>query len=203
MKFNQAIGDRSKNMLKNKDSFKRLGRHQVLIFIMSIAVLACISWIYAGTSDGASVSVISDGDEWQYFKGIEEPPFKWSYLSYDASAWLQGRTGFGYGPGAFRTFLGDMKGSYETVYVRRDFIINSPVKVKTMNLFIGCDGPFTAFINGIEVISNSEPVNEELDISGFADMLRSGRNVLAVQCTNDDLNSDNFSFTAIFKVDEY
>lgn len=170
--------------------------------IMCIAALLFIGWIYAGAAYGASISTISKGEEWRYFKGIEEPPSKWNYLSYDTSGWLKGRTGFGYGSGTFSTYLKDMKGTYQTVYVRREFRINNPERIKAMSLRIECDGPFAAYINGIEVIGNSQPVGEELDISGFAHMLRKGRNVLAVKCTNDDLSSDSYSFTPLFRVDE-
>jgi hypothetical protein len=189
-------------IMKKKKDYMSLRTRGVLRSILCITALLCTGWIYPSASEGASASTISEGDEWQYFKGVEEPPSTWSYLSYDASGWLKGRTGFGYGAGKFRTFLNDMKGAYQTVYARREFRINNPVTVKAMDLRIECDGPFAAYINGIEVIGNSEPVDEELDISGFADMLLSGRNVLAVQCTNDDLNSDKFSFTPLFRVYE-
>jgi hypothetical protein len=183
-------------------NYMKLSIHGLLGFVLCITAILCCGWLYYGTAYGASPSAISGGDEWRYFKGLEEPSFKWSYLSYDASGWLKGRSSFGYGAGKFRTFLKDMKGAYETVYARREFLVNDPEMVKTMNLRVECDGPFVAYINGIEVIGNSEPVNEELDISGFADILRKGRNVLAVKCTNDDLSSDNYSFTPLFRVDE-
>jgi hypothetical protein len=191
-----------RNRSIKEKKYMKLRTHGLLRFVLCITALLCSGWFYSSTAEGASTSTISEGDEWQYFKGGEGPPSKWSYLSYDASGWLKGHTGFGYGAGKFRTSLKDMKGTYQTVYARREFHINNPEKLKAMKLRIECDGPFAAYINGIEVIGNSEPVDEELDISGFADMLRSGRNVLAVQCTNDDLNSDNFSFVPLFKVIE-
>jgi hypothetical protein len=196
------VSNAYQSVMNKRQDYMSVRIHGVLRSVLCITVLLCAGWIYAVEAEGASISTISEGDEWQYFKGVEGPPSKWSYLTYNALGWLKGQAGFGYGAGKFRTSLNDMKGAYQTVYARREFRINDPVTVKAMNLRIECDGPFAAFINGIEVIGNSEPVNEELDISGFADMLHSGRNVLAVQCTNDDLNSDNFSFTPLFKVYE-
>jgi len=189
-------------IMKKKKDYGSLMTYGMCRLILCITMLFCAGWMYAGAAEGASTSTISEGDEWSYFKGIAEPPFKWNYLSYDASGWQKGRSGFGYGAVKAGTLMGDMKGTYQTVYVRREFLINNPVAVTAMSLRIECSGPFAAFINGIEVIRNSEPVNEELDISGFADMLRSGRNVFAVQCTNDDLNSDYYSFTPLFRVSE-
>jgi hypothetical protein len=184
---------------KTKD-YMGLKIHGILRSVMCVTALLCIGWIYADAAEGAST--ISEGDEWHFFKGTELPPSKWSYLNHDVSGWQKGRTGIGYGTGQVGTLLDDMKGIYQTVYARREFHLNNPLTVKAMKLRIDCDGPFAAFINGIEVIANSGPVNEELDISGFADMLPGGRNVLAVQCTNDDLHSDNFSFTPSFTVYE-
>ena len=188
-------------IMKEKTDYMSQRTHGVW-FILCITALLCIGWMYAAAAEGASTATISEGDEWQYFKGTEKPPSKWNYLSYDATGWLKGRTGFGYGAADFNTSLNDMKGIYQTVYARREFPINDPLHVRAMNLRVRCDGPFAAYINGIEVIGNSEPVDELLDISGFADMLHSGTNVLAVQCTNDDINSDDFSFTPSFEVYE-
>lgn len=189
-------------IMRNKKDYAGIRPCCVLRSILCIAALLCIVLDYTGTAEGASISAISEGDEWQYFKGTEDPPFKWNYLSYDASGWLKGPAGFGYGTVTFRTHLNDMKGNYQTVYARHAFSINTAEKVKAMKLRIECDGPFATYINGIEVISNSERVDEELDISGFADMLRSGRNLLAVQCSNDDLESDDFLFAPLFRVYE-
>lgn len=185
-----------------KNRLKQYGSTVSLRSVLCMTALLCISWIYAGVTEGASTSTISEGDEWKYFKGAEQPPSKWGYPDFDTSGWLKGQTGFGYGTGGVRTFLDDMKGIYRTVYARREFHVNNPATVKAMKLRIECDGAFAAYINGIEVIANSSPVDEELDISGFANMLFSGRNVLAVQCTNDELNSDNFFFTPSFTVYE-
>lgn len=189
-------------VMKKEKDYMSLRSKGWLTYILCVTALLFTGWVFANTANGASTLIISEGDEWQYFKGVDGPPFKWSYLGYDDSGWLKGRSGFGYGAGKFGTFLNDMKGTYLTVYVRREFLINAPSAVKTMSLHIECNGPFAAYINGIEVIANREPVDEDLDISGFADMLLNGRNVLAVQCTNDDLNSNNFYFVPSFKVYE-
>lgn len=187
--------------MKRKGNYLRMRVHGVLSSILCVIALLCMGGTYSA-AEAASASQISEGDEWRYMKGKAEPPFKWNYLSFDASGWLKGRAGFGYGAGAFMTILDDMKGRYQTVYARSEFRITDPGRVKAMKLLIGCDGPFAAYINGIEVISNSEPVTEELDISGSTDMLRMGRNVLAVKCSNDDIDSDEFYFLPELRVKE-
>jgi hypothetical protein len=154
-------------------------------FIFCIILLACVFNIYEPTAHAASFK-IAEGDNWHYFKGIEEPPDKWHYASFDQSRWQTGQTGFGYGNGHYRTHLNDMQGTYLTLYARRVFTITNPTAVTEMTLSVVCDGPFKAYLNGIEVIrtntvqvtppnsSMGKPLAEPLNISGFAHELMPG-----------------------------
>jgi hypothetical protein len=146
---------------------------------------------------------IKEGDEWRYFKGVQEPPSEWNQSGFDDSSWQIGPSGFGYGRERNGTNLGDMRGNYLTVYVRRDLVVNDPNAVTNMTLSIECDGPFIAYLNGIEIIRNVSglPV-EQLDVSGFIHELFPGENILAVEGSNDDINSDGFSFTPEFELTE-
>ena len=151
----------------------------------------------------ASMVRITDGDEWHYLKGVQTPPRYWNQNGFDDSAWLKGRSGFGYGNVSNRTFLEDMQGNYSTVYARREFNINNMYVVTGMTMSVVCDGPFKAYVNGVEVISSKNSLPEQLDIGGFIHELIPGSNVLSVECTNDDINSKDFSFIPYFDVSEY
>ena len=72
-----------------------------------------------------------------------------------------------------------------------------------MLLNIETDGPYVAYINGIKVCENSVRSTGPTDITEFAlELLIPGKNVLCVQGTNDDINSDAFSFRAWLEIEE-
>ena len=146
---------------------------------------------------------IREGDEWRYFKGVQEPTSEWNQSGFDDSIWQIGPSGFGYGREGNSTNLDDMQDNYLTVYVRRDFIVNDPNAVINITLSVECDGPFIAYLNGIEIIRNETGLKGELlDVSGFIEELFPGENILAVEGSNDDINSDSFSFTPEFELTE-
>lgn len=174
----------------------------LLICQMSIQVACAQDDIETITSDVR----ITHGEQWRYFKGVEKPPRYWAQSGYDASSWSYGMTGLGYGSSLIKTSLNDMKGNYATIYARHEFLIKNIYIVTGMSLSVVCDGPFKAYINGVEVISNNAINNfsaEELDISGFIHELLPGMNVLAIECTNDDIKSNDFTFIPYFDVFEY
>jgi len=177
-----------------------------LCFIVTSQISAQIAYAQQNNEKTTSNVSIKDGDEWQYFKGVEKPPRYWNQNGFDASSWLKGSAGLGYGTPLNKTPLDDMQGNYTTVYARHEFLIKNIYIVTGMTLSVICDGPFKAYINGVEVISNSAVNNttvEELDISGFIHELLPGNNVLSVQCTNDDIRSKDFTFIPYFDVYEY
>ncbi len=166
---------------------------------------------YAKVASGSSSKKvkIEKGDEWRYFKGEQKPQDGWNRSGFDDSNWQRGQSGFGYGNGKGNgngknlTSLEDMKGNYSSVYVRSDFIVDDVHAVTKMTLTIDCDGPFIAYIDGIEIIRNESGLKDELlDVSGFIHELFSGENILAIECSNDDINSDEFSFTPYFELTE-
>ena len=155
---------------------------------------------------------IQEGDVWSYYKGVQDPPHKWYSYDFNDSTWQSGPSAFGYGQGFNRTYLSDMQGNYDTIYARHIFMISKPQKVAGMSLSVFCDGPFIAYLNDIEVIRTntistmssdqllSAPQAERYNISGFIHELMPGNNILAVQCSNDDIISSNFSFVPYFEV---
>jgi len=149
----------------------------------------------------ANVS-ISEGADWKYMKGTQPPHRYWKDNGYDDSSWLSGKTALGYGRSNIKTHLGDMQGSYSALYARKTFNVNNIYTVTGMNLSVACDGPFIAYINGIEVIRNSSSSApaETLNISGFIHELFPRENVLSIECNNDHINSSDFSFIPSFEV---
>ena len=188
------------SFLNNHGDGRRRLIHIILNLVLSFTLMISMAGICVSTSQAARIVRIADGDDWRYFKGNQEPPYKWNYPGFDYSKWLKGRTGIGYGARNFRTYLGDMKGSYQSIYAIRDFMINDPSSAKRITFSLSCDGPFVAYINGKEAIRNSVPVPIKLDLSGLAEFLVIGTNVLAVQCSNEDINSDDFSFIPTFEI---
>jgi len=156
--------------------------------------------VYA--AEAAQLVHFGQGDEWRYFKGAQKPPSNWAQNGFNDSSWLNGLSGIGYGKGNNRTYMGDMQGKYLTVYVRKQFTIADIHNVSGMTLSVICDGPFIAYLNGIEVIRGGSgfPKAEPFDISGFVHELLPGKNVVAFECSNNDINSGDFSFVPAFEV---
>lgn len=183
-----------------------------LCFALMFLLLVVKVGINDHFAQAATTLQISEGAEWRFFKGTAKPPYKWTDIDFDDSNWLNGFSGLGYGNSRNRTYLGDMQGNYSTVYSRRQFTINNIYAVTGMTFFIECDGAFIAYLNSVEII-RSDSVNksapelnlhaEQLDISGFIHELLPGKNVLSVECNNDDISSKDFSFIPVFEVFEH
>ena len=176
----------------------------VTIFISALILLSLSISAYA--ADTHREVNIKEGDEWHYFKGKSEPPGKWYYQDFDDSTWQIGASGFGYGNGKHNTLLDDMKGQYQSVYVRKEFNVlyhDTHNRIKSLVLSVKCDGPFVAYLNMIEAIRSKRPGNgDPLILTGFGHELAPGINVLSVQCSNDAINSDSFSFIPSFQLIE-
>jgi hypothetical protein len=173
----------------------------IYIVCLILLILNLIAGVY--TAHGARTLNISDGDEWHYFKGTVEPPNKWNHIGFDDSAWQTGPSGFGYGVGKHNTLLSDMRGKYKSVYIRREFTVVNYHRISRLILSVVCDGPFVAYLDGIEAIrSNRRQLGDPLDLSGFAHELDHRINVLAIKCSNDDIDSDDFSFIPSFQLHE-
>jgi hypothetical protein len=200
------------NKLKSLIKRNRKVSHGLVPIFLWFAMLAGIAAINITAVQAGPIVHAAEGDDWRYFKGTIKPPYKWTQVDFDDSNWLKGLTGFGYGNSRSRTYLDDMKGNYSTVYARRQFTINNMYAVSRINLSILCDGAFIAYLNSVEIIRNDAinksastqtPPAEQLDISGFIHELFPGKNVLSVECNNDDISSEDFLFIPVFEVLEH
>ncbi len=191
--------------------------YKAFYLALSLFLTIFISGVFVHVSSAQSnvartMASIADGDEWHYFKGEQSPPSGWKRNGFDVSNWQKGPSGLGYGIGSNRTYLADMMGNYSSVYARHEFTVDNPQSVTGMNLSIVCDGPFIAYLNGLEMIRTntiqvsdpnstaSDPMADIFYMDGFIHELAPGQNVLSVQCDNDNISSEDFSLIPVFEV---
>jgi hypothetical protein len=173
-------------------------------------VVACLPMQWA---PGADV-LIEVGETWKYFKGTSEastPVDAWRQIDFDdtVAGWLEGPTGIGYGDNDDATVLDDMLDGYETVFCRKAFNVANPAAFTNLKLSVDFDDGFKAYLNGTEVyryncdnpnFDNSATGGREagealiVDISSFLPNLVAGKNVLAVEVKNDNIDSTDLSF---------
>jgi hypothetical protein len=187
--------------------FKRARSGRAAFTLLFCSCLLFLIPSYAGTAQSRQSVSVSEGDEWHFMKGYSTPGRIWTRNGFDDSDWQKGPSGLGYGRNGVNTNMNDMKGNYKRVYARKKFSLDNPKRVKNMVLSLVCDGPFIAYVNGIEVIRNSVGISppegepaERLDLSGFIHELLPGENVLSIQCDNDAIQSDDFLFIPTFEV---
>jgi hypothetical protein len=196
----------------NEYSGRQISCKITAIFFL-LAIIITLNVPSMNTGHTASNQIKSEEQEWRYFKGTGKPPQEWNHEEFDDSGWMKGRKGTGYGKKRSAFVLDDMKDRYRTVYARQLFNINDPQAILKMSLSVVCDGPFVAYLNGMPAIRNImglstaspagvSPIGEELDLSGWAHELNPGLNVLAIQCDNDDINSNDFLFIPSLKIIE-
>lgn len=118
-----------------------------------------------------------------------------------ADGWFSGAAPIGYGEEGLGTVLGDMRFSYLSFYARTEFEIDDLNDDRDLFLEIDYDDGYVAYLNGVELrrsnlTSRPPPFDEEANdrheagdvelanITHRADLLRLGRNVLAVQVHN-------------------
>ncbi|MDR4496314.1 MAG: hypothetical protein MRK02_00010 [Candidatus Scalindua sp.] len=170
--------------------------------LLTLSLAVFILAVTAGAIQAKPFSSFS-GEEWQYYKGDKDPGPDWKSSDFDASKWKVGSGGFGYGNNRDKVKLNDMKGRYKSVFSRRVINVNNLDAIKKVLLNIDTDGPYVAYINGIKVCENSVRSTGPTDITEFAlELLVPGKNVLCVRGSNDDIDSDDFSFRAWLEIEE-
>ena len=159
------------------------------------------------------VDLIPAGAGWKFFRGKEPagaPADAWKQVGFDDSRWETGPAGFGFGDNDDATILNDMLGRYATVYIRKEFSVVSVVPNAAVELTIDYDDGFIAYLNGKEVARRSMPAGaatyqtlasvsheagtpETINLGTAGDLLRVGKNVLAIEGHNNSLTSSDFS----------
>ncbi len=145
--------------------------------------------------------LVSLDDEWRYLGGAPEdagPPSDWASPEFDDSAWERGRPGFGFGraddimtPLPEGTSAAFLRTAFDFTPGRRNLVLQ-----------LRYDDGFVAFLNGVRVAADNFPddgeltfasqassshssrTRERVDLSDRLDLLRPGRNVLAIALLN-------------------
>ncbi|MBL9127426.1 MAG: DUF1800 family protein [Verrucomicrobiales bacterium] len=164
------------------------------------------------------------GPGWKYYKGTNEPSpaaggaasTAWTQPGFDATAWLAGSTGIGFGDNDDATVLSDMRNAYVSVYLRREFTLADPAQAADLILSVDYDDGFVAYLNGTEIArsetmqgtgtppafnrtanggheAGNEP--ESHSLRSFAHLLKPApeKNVLAIQVHNIQASSSDLS----------
>jgi hypothetical protein len=157
--------------------------------------------------------LVAAGAEWKFFRGKVAPSTPgdaWRQVGFDDSPWEAGLAGFGYGDTGLATLLSDMQGHYATVYLRKEFSIASVAPSAPVELSVAYDDGFIAYLNGQEVARRNMPTGtatyqtfastahevgtaEAISLGNAGDLLRVGKNVLAIEGHNNSLTSSDLS----------
>ena len=146
----------------------------------------------------------------------------WTEPDFDDSAWLAGSGPVGYGYSgdlvAGTDTRGLMQGVSPSAFLRFEFELELEPSECVASLILRTyhDDGFVAYLNGIRVVSDNAPPGvpswsnsgirtgegdfdhpHRFDLSAYAHLLRSGRNVLAVHGINESAQSSDFLFAPI------
>lgn len=140
----------------------------------------------------------AEGDAWRLLPGTSVPPEGWTRVEFADQAWRLAPAGFGFGGADLATSLAELRGATPTLYARLAFEVPSAGVVDDALLRLRYDDGFVAWLNGNEVARRNVPAGAGPrtpasarhpgdDYETFAlppALLRSGRNVLAVEVHN-------------------
>jgi hypothetical protein len=174
--------------------------------------------IFASDKDRKEIifydNIIQQGDTFAYKIGSADISTDWKSLTFDASAWDNGPSGFGYGDNDDATLIPE---GTLSVFVRKEFQITEPNSISEILLHVDYDDGFVAYLNGSEIARanlgtpNTEvPYNqtadnyvepliingqapEKFDLSAFLNLLVQGTNVLSIQVHNNSNTSSDIT----------
>ncbi len=165
------------------------------------------------STGGKSQTAIDKGEEWHYLDGGKEPKDAlWTSLSFDAKkeGWKSGKAGFGYSDNDDETLIEDMQDNYLSIFIRREFEIPKGADLKGLGLLINYDDGFIVHANGRRLFSSSSVTVDEktgettvanheangaefFSLTEYASAFKEGKNVLAIQGLNTNLESSDFT----------
>ncbi|MBK8808973.1 MAG: lamin tail domain-containing protein [Bacteroidales bacterium] len=166
---------------------------------------------YIANSSFYYSTIIDKGASFRYLLPDTEPNEWWKTIQFADTSWLTGISGFGFEDNDDATILPQTS----SVYLRKEFIIESVEAVKELLLHIDYDDGFVAYINGIEIARAGFEIgytplftdfatgHEAVMYNGglpsvfivpnFAEILVTGKNVLSLQVHNTSLNSSDLT----------
>lgn len=127
------------------------------------------SWRAAGQpsvcANGASTTFIPENSvEWSYHKGLNSPAVDtnsktwWQHPDFvEDSNWIAGAGGIGYGESFISTWVGDMRSSYSTLFLRKKFTVADASEIDELILRARYDDGVKIWINGTAVFNHFSP----------------------------------------------
>ena len=159
----------------------------------------------------ARETLIGRGDEARYLVPDGPVDDSWIEVDFDDRDWARGPTGIGFGDGDDATVVPE---DTRSVYVRQEFDLGEADDWRRIVLHIDADDGFVAYLNGVQIarqrMNDARPAYDAYARSeteaalpqgrfplsyivfNYADLIRDGRNVLAVQVHNAE-DSDDMS----------
>lgn len=156
-------------------------------------------------------SIILENDTWTYLVPGEAPSSTWVNLNFDDRSWSNSQGGFGYSDNDDNTIVPT---GTTSIYLRKNFNLNSTNDVLGLILDIDYDDAFVAYLNGEEIARSSNLAEGDVGIAPYVSvdheakmytggtperflidhtLLNSGFNTLAVQIINVSSNSSDMS----------
>ncbi len=186
-----------------------------MMFILNRTRLSILLLLLCATSYSQKVhhweSIFQMGDSCKYFVPSAELGSQWTTKDYDDSAWLWGKSGFGYGDSDDNTLLPQ---GTRSVYMRKEFTVVNPSDIACLYLDMDYDDGFVAYLNGTEVARNNvkNPLSWDMELNydheatlylgigperyekeNFTALLNQGKNVLVVEVHNKNASSSDLS----------
>jgi hypothetical protein len=124
-------------------------RFAILIFLFSLPMLK------AQTINHWEM-LVDASDSWNYFIGTSQAPSDWANNAFDASTWLSGPGGIGYGQGNEGTTIANTPSTYASLYIRKQFNVVDKSIISTGLLYVDFDDAFVAYLNGHEIAIDAE-----------------------------------------------
>ena len=159
-------------------------------------------------------TAVYENDTWRYVVPTAEPDTNWRKVSFNASSWLQGQGGFGFGDGDDSTVFT----TNISVFHRIVFTVADTSKIESAILNVDYDDGFVAYLNNVEIArvnmspagpppynTTASATHEAVMYNGgnpdyftitetiLHSMLRNGTNVLSIQTHNVTANSSDLS----------
>lgn len=158
-------------------------------------------------------TIITRGDRWRYLVPTVEPSSAWRTGDFNDSDWQQGASGFGYSDDDDATVLEQI----QSVFLRKTFELDASVNVEQIVFHMDYDDGFVAYLNDVEIARANlgqpgirVPFNQYTDsdreaqiyqggmpvkfvVDNPAGILRTGKNVLAVQVHNISATSSDLT----------
>ncbi len=161
-------------------------------------------------------SVVLPGDSWQYIVPTSQPDIAWKDSGFDASDWLSGNSGIGYGDDDDATVISTTL----SVFMRLEFEVSALNEIEALLLDMDFDDGFVAYLNGTEIarthVSGDVPAFDQpadalhearlytgVDPDRYEvdpNVLIAGTNVLAVEVHNESLTSSDLTAIPVLSV---